>query len=223
MRARNESTASAFARAEVRRLAKRIRQLDDNRDAIGRIVTDSHPELLALTGVGPVVAAQVLNAWSHDGRVSSDTAFASLAGTCPIPASSGKNVRCRLNRGGDRQLNRAISAIVIVRMGGDERTRAYVALRTAEGRGSKEIQWFLKRYVTRKLFRALHFTAPPLRGPADRYRSICRIYDRYLGSSDLLVGLPCGFVSWTMSEAHGCATVSVLDDRYASGCAVKSH
>lgn len=75
--------------------------------------------------------------WSHRGRVRSEAAFAALAGTCPIPASSGNTVRHRLNRGGDRHLNYAIDTIVMVRMGRDQRTKVYVARRISEGKTKK--------------------------------------------------------------------------------------
>ena len=86
--------------------------------------------------------------------------MASLAGTCPIPASSGNTVRHRLNRGGDRRLNRVLTTIVIVRMRVDPDTRAYVARRRAEGRTTKEIMRSLKRYITRQLFRTLAAAHP---------------------------------------------------------------
>jgi transposase len=81
--------------------------------------------------------------------------MASLAGTCPIPASSGNTVRHRLNRGGDRRLNRALTTVVIVRIRVDPATSAYVARRRAEGRTTKEIMRSLKRDITRQLFRTL--------------------------------------------------------------------
>lgn len=118
------------------------------------------PQLLELPGVGAVVAASVLIAWSHPGRVRSEAAMASLAGTCPIPASSGNTVRHRLNRGGGRRLNRALTTITIVRMRIDPDTRAYVARRRAEGRTTKEILRSLKRYITRQLFRTLAAAHP---------------------------------------------------------------
>ncbi len=115
---------------------------------------------MQLTGVGAVVAAAVMIAWSHPGRVRSEAAMASLAGTCPIPASSGNTVRYRLNRGGDRRLNRALTTIVIVRMRIDPATRTYVARRRAEGRTTKEIMRSLKRYITRQLYRTLAAAHP---------------------------------------------------------------
>lgn len=101
------------------------------------------------------MAATILTVWSHPGRVRSEAAFASLAGTCPIPASSGKTTRHRLNRGGDRRLNRVITTVVLVRMRRDEATRAYVTRRKSEGRTSKEIMRVHKRYITRQIFRTL--------------------------------------------------------------------
>lgn len=140
-------------------MAARIRALDielrDNRKALDSLVETTAPDLTATPGVGAVVAAAVLIAWSHPGRLRSEAAFAALAGTCPIPASSGNTVRHRLNRGGDRRLNRALTTVVIVRMRIDPATRAYVARRRAEGRTTKEIMRSLKRYVTRQLFRIL--------------------------------------------------------------------
>jgi transposase len=126
-----------------------------NRAHLDTLVAEQGPKLTTLTGVGSVVAAAVLIAWSHPGRVRSEAAFAAIAGACPIPASSGNTVRHRLNRGGDRRLNRALHTIVLVRMRIDPATRAYVAKRRAQGRTTKEIMRSLKRYVARQLFRSL--------------------------------------------------------------------
>ncbi|MBF7737752.1 transposase, partial [Rhodococcus sp. FH8] len=164
-RARSEDATTATCRAEAVRLAKRIRALDaelvDNRKSLDALVKTNAPELTAAVGVGAVVAATVLIAWSHAGRVRSEAAFASLAGTCPVPASSGNTVRYRLNRGGDRRLNRALTTVVIVRMRVDPQTRTYVERRRGEGRTTKEIMRSLKRYVTRQLYRTLA-TAHPI-------------------------------------------------------------
>lgn len=163
-RDRDENATTATCRHEAVRLARRIRTLDgdlaSNRADITELTRRDTPQLLELVGVGAVVAASVLIAWSHPGRVRSDAAMASLAGTCPIPASSGNTVRHRLNRGGDRRLNRALTTIVIVRMRVDPATRAYVARRRAEGRTTKEIMRSLKRYITRQLFRTLAAAHP---------------------------------------------------------------
>lgn len=163
-RDRSEDSVVRTCRHEAIRLAKRIVALDTelvaNRKALDSAVEDVAPELCELPGVGPVTAACVLTAWSHPGRVRSEAAFAALAGTCPIPASSGNTLRHRLNRGGDRRLNRALTTIVIVRMRTHAPTRAYVARRRQEGRTTKEIMRSLKRYITRQLFRTLAASHP---------------------------------------------------------------
>ena len=112
------------------------------------------PALLEVVGIGPVVAAQLLVSWSHPGRLRPEAAFAALAGAAPIPASSGKTVRYRLNRSGDRQLNRALHTIVLARRAHHPETRAYVARRTAQGKTSKEINRCLKRALARRLYKS---------------------------------------------------------------------
>lgn len=163
-RDRKEDAAISTCRQESTRLAKRIVTLDaelaDNRKDLDAIIEDLAPELRELPGVGSVVAASIMTAWSHPGRVRSEAAFAALAGTCPIPASSGNTLRHRLNRGGDRRLNRALTTVVIVRMRTHAPTRAYVARRRAEGRTTKEIMRSLKRYITRQLYRTLAAAHP---------------------------------------------------------------
>jgi transposase len=106
-------------------------------------------------GVGPIVAATVLCAWSHPGRCRSDAAFAMLGGAAPIPASSGQTVRVRLNRSGDRHLNQALHLIVLTRLRYDPATRAYAQRRRAEGKTNREIRRCLVRYVARQLYRLL--------------------------------------------------------------------
>jgi transposase len=163
-RPRDEDPATAACRREAIRLASRIRALDRdlaaNMAELRQFTAAEVPELLNLPGIGPVVAGTILLAWSHPGRVRSEAAFAALAGTSPIPASSGNTIRYRLNRGGDRQLNRAMTTIVLVRMRHDQTTRNYVTRRRAEGRTTKEIMRILKRYITRQIFRLLTTTHP---------------------------------------------------------------
>jgi transposase len=113
------------------------------------------PWLLELPGVGPISAAQVLVSWSHAGRLRSDAAFAALAGANPIPACSGQVTRHRLNRGADRQLNRALHTIVVARLRDDPATRAYAARRRGEGKSVRDIRRCLKRAVARQLFKLL--------------------------------------------------------------------
>jgi transposase len=151
------------ALAVLRDIARRIRHLEaeaaEHGAAIRAIVRSWRPDLLDLPGVGPIVAATVLAAWSHPGRCRDDAAFAMLAGTAPVPASSGKTVRYRLNRSGDRQLNRALHTIALTRLRRDPRTRAYADRRRAQGKTDREIKRCLKRYIARELYRRLE-TAP---------------------------------------------------------------
>jgi transposase len=119
------------------------------------VVNEVVPGLTDRRGVGPVTAAQAIVSFSHPGRCRSDAAFAALAGTSPLEASSGRTVRHRLNRGGDRALNNAVHTIAMTRMRSCPRTQAYIARRTVEGKTSREIRRCLKRYITRELYRAL--------------------------------------------------------------------
>jgi transposase len=148
----------------LRDLARRVRALKQEAASQEReilmIVRSWRPDLLAQAGVGPIVAATVLCAWSHPGRIHSEAAFAMLAGTAPIPANSGQTTtRYRLNRYGDRQLNRALHTVVTTRLTCHPPTRDYVARRTAEGKTRPEIKRCLKRYVARDLYRLLQADA----------------------------------------------------------------
>ena len=120
------------------------------------------PQLLDEPGVGPIVAAQLIVAWSHHGRVRSEAAFARLAGVAPIPASSGQTTRHRLSRGGDRQLNRALHTVVLHRRQHDPTTKNYIARRIAEGKTRCDATRLLKRYLARHLYRLLQNQEPLL-------------------------------------------------------------
>jgi transposase len=143
----------------LRALGRRIQALrteaTEHEHAIRAIVASWRPDLLDLSGVGPIVAAVVLTAWSHPGRCHSEAAFAMLAGVAPIPASSGKTVRYRLNRSGNRQLNRALHTIALCRLRTDPTTRAYAERRRGQGKTDREIKRCLKRYLARQLYRQL--------------------------------------------------------------------
>ncbi len=159
-RSRVEDVATSAARTEAVRLAKRVVALNEeltaNHTQMTELIRASKAAvLLDETGVGPVTVAVVYTAWSHAGRVRSEAAFAALAGVNPIPASSGNTIRHRLNRGGDRRLNRALHMAVVTRMTHDPDTRAYVERRRTEGRSTKEIRRCLKRYLARHLYRSL--------------------------------------------------------------------
>lgn len=163
-RTRGEDLATATARGEATRLAKRVAALDGELKEITKRITElvRHSPagiLLGQPGIGPVTAAVSLTAWSHPGRIRSEAAFASLAGVSPIPASSDNTVRHRINGGGDRRLNRALHMAVVTCMRMDPRTRTYVERRTTEGRTPREIRRCLKRYVAREIYRRLNTAA----------------------------------------------------------------
>lgn len=143
----------------MRRMARRARQLrteaQTHETQIKEFVMSWRPDLLQLTGIGPIVAATILVVWSHPGRVRNEAAFAMLAGTAPIPASSGQTIRHRLNRRGDRHLNRALHIVAIQRQRHDPRTRVYFERRRAEGKTDREIRRCLKRCITREVFHLL--------------------------------------------------------------------
>ncbi|MGM0931797.1 MAG: IS110 family transposase [Actinomycetota bacterium] len=149
----------AVARAEARRLATAVltrgQELKANHEALSRHVNELAAGIQVIHGVGPVTAAIILAAYSHKGRIRSEAAFAALAGVSPIPASSGNTDRHRLNRGGDRQLNKALDTIARTRMSSDPDTKVYVARRTQEGKTKREIRRILKRYIARQIFRRL--------------------------------------------------------------------
>ncbi len=151
-----EEFATAMAmRATARRALACEREAAELEVQLEALVRQVVPALLEEVGIGPVVAAQVIVSWSHRGRVRSEAAFAQLAGVAPVPASSGQTIRHRLNHSGDRQLNRALHTVVMVRMRQDPTTKVYVARRLAEGKTTREIKRCLKRYVARQLFRQL--------------------------------------------------------------------
>jgi len=115
-----------------------------------------NPHLVAANGVGTDVAGQLLTtAGENHNRLTSEAAFAMLCGVAPIPASSGKTNRHRLNRGGDRQANKALHRVALCRLRWDPRTRNYMQRRTKDGLSKKEIIRCLKRYIARELYQLI--------------------------------------------------------------------
>ena len=151
---------TAATKLAMRSVARRHRALSEEiagLDAhIERLAREAAPELVALDGVGPDTAAALLiAAGDNPDRLRSEAAFAHLCGAAPVQASSGKVVRHRLNPGGNRDANRALHVVALNRLRRDERTRAYVARRTAEGKSKKEAMRCLKRYIVRETYRAI--------------------------------------------------------------------
>lgn len=156
----DDDSLFAVTRLAMRELAQRIQLLDEQlartKIRLSRITTAVAPELVACKGVGPDTASTILvSAGDNPHRLRNERAFASLAGANPIPASSGKTTRHRLNRGGDRQLNSALWRIAIVRLATDDSTRAYLQRRVSEGKTKIEAIRCIKRYIAREVFSAL--------------------------------------------------------------------
>ena len=154
---RDVPTATRFALRSVARrheaLSEEISELEAHLD---RLVAQAAPELVSLPGIGTENAATLLiAAGDNPRRLKSEASFASLCGVSPIEASSGKVVRHRLNRGGNREANRALYMTCLSRMRRDLRTQEYVARRTTEGKSKREIIRCLKRYVAREVYRVL--------------------------------------------------------------------
>ena len=159
-------TESATTAVTLRTLARRslamTAEAAELEKQILAIVRGWRPDLLDQFGVGPIVAATVLCAWSHPGRVRSEAAFAMLAGAAPIPANSGQvTTRYRLNRYGDRQLNRALHVVVLSRQRYHAPTKAYTERRTTNGKTPRDIRRCLKRYIARDLYRLLEHGPSP--------------------------------------------------------------
>ncbi len=163
-RAADPQTATVLA---LRSLARRHQQLSTEINELDKLITPLvrriNPTLYAIFGLGPDTAGQLLvTAGNNPERLRSEAAFAMLCGAAPLPASSGRTDRHRLNRGGDRQANAALYRIVLTRLRHDPRTRAYVERRTAEGLTKKDIMRCLKRYVAREVYTALTHTRKDL-------------------------------------------------------------
>jgi transposase len=164
---RERRDESAVAVAVLRRIAVRIRQLSreiaEIDDQLETITSDLVPELLAECGVGPVCAAQLVVSSGDPSRMRSEASFAALAGTSPVEASSGQIRRHRLNRGGDRQLNRALHVIALNRIRHDPDTRAYQQRLLGRGKTPREARRCVKRLLARRYYHQLR--ANPLLTP----------------------------------------------------------
>jgi transposase len=163
MRPRDHGDPVAFAtRLSLQMLGRRMLVLDEQIERVEKLLRElikqTSPGLLAVYGVGPDTGASLLvAAGDNPERLRSEAAWAHLCGVAPIPASSGKVVRRRLNRGGDRQANAALWGIVFARLINHPPSKAYLERRLKEGRSKREIVRCLKRYVAREVY-------PHLRG-----------------------------------------------------------
>lgn len=144
-------------RRALRSLARRhqqlTREIDELTHELDRLVSEAAPRLISQHGVGTDVAAKLLiAAGDNPHRLTHEAAFAALCGASPVPASSGKTHRHRLNRGGDRQANNALWRVAMVRLSCDPDTREYADRRTKEGHSRRDTVRCLKRYIARQLF-----------------------------------------------------------------------
>lgn len=164
-----EQAVKTALRSLARRAQALSAEIDELEVMIHQLCAATNPALLGAHGVGPdTAAALMVVAGDNPERMHSEQAFAALCGASPIQASSGRTVRHRLNRGGNRQANAALWRIVLVRMATDPRTKAYVAARTRDGKTKKEIIRCLQRYVAREIFRLLTNPQPVPDGAALR-------------------------------------------------------
>jgi transposase len=159
------TSTTAATKTSLRTLARRWQQLQGELDQLDTqlqtLVTSAAPALVALPGVGIDTAGQLLvTAGDNPQRLRSEAAFAHLCGTAPIPASSGRTHRHRLNRGGDRRANHALWRITLVRMRCHPPTRAYVERRTKQGLSKLDIMRCLKRYIAREVYHHLTSLQP---------------------------------------------------------------
>jgi transposase len=165
------SDPAQSAKYALRSLAHRVRDLTaeaaDLERRLAALVEQAAPRTLALLGVGPIHAAQMLiTAGQNIDRSHGEAAFAHVCAADPIPASSGKTTRYRLNPFGDRDANRTPHMIAVVRLRYCDRTRAHVARRTAKGLSKKDIIRCLKRYIVREIYYALRADLKDLALPA---------------------------------------------------------
>lgn len=148
-----EKTALAVMRQMAKRSIELLKQADGHKQELARLVVDVNGALLDQPGVGPIVAAKLLV--SSPERFKSQSAFARANGTAPIPASSGKTNRHRLNRSGDRQVNYAIHMVALSRAKDHPESRAFLDRKISEGKTKKEAMRALKRNLSKRLFKVL--------------------------------------------------------------------
>jgi transposase len=157
---RSADPVTAATKAALSSLAHRVAVLEEEIKELDARITPllkaTAPDLLAVYGVGiDTAAALLVAAGDNPQRLRSEAAWAHMCGVSPLQASSGKVTRYRLNRGGNRQANRALWHIVITRLASDPKTQAYMERRVKDGRSKSEAIRMLKRYVAREVYRHL--------------------------------------------------------------------
>jgi transposase len=162
LRALPQTARVRIARQQVKRIDALTREAESLKRELRDLVRAHRPEMLAETGCGPLCAAILIGQTAGAERFASDAHFARVAGVAPIPVSSGRHDRHRLDRGGNRQLNRALHVIAITRGRIDPTTRAYLARKEAEGKSRMEAMRCLKRHLARRYYRLLSERQRPI-------------------------------------------------------------
>src|SRR5215213_1980959 len=159
--ARAEQTMRVrIARDELRRLRELTQAINQLEREIAGLVAQIAPQLLCEPGFGPLTAAKLVGEIAGANRFESDAKLARAAGVAPIPVSSGKTNRHRLDRGGNRQINATIHRIAVTRLRCHRETQDYIARKRAEGKSTKEAIRCLKRHLTRRLWHLLQTSGP---------------------------------------------------------------
>lgn len=154
------------AKAQLRRINEITKEQKELFAELTTLIQAHAPQLLEQRSIGTVTAAVIIGRTAGAQRFRSEACFARHAGTAPIPATSGKTVRYRLHRGGDRQLNRAIHIVALGRMAWDPTTRAYIERRVSDGKTKREAIRCLKRHIARQIWHLLYTTQPPVQTPS---------------------------------------------------------
>ena len=160
-----------IAKAQLRRINDITKEQLELFAEITDLIKAHAPALLEQRSIGTVTAAVIIGRTAGARRFRSEACFARHCGTAPIPASSGKTVRHRLHRGGDRQLNRAIHIIALGRLAWDPETRAYIERKVSEGKTKREALRCLKRHIARQIWHLLYNTNPSSPAPFQRPRN----------------------------------------------------
>ena len=157
-----QSTRVRIARDELRRLRELSQTIKSLEAEIAALVASIAPQLLSEPGFGPLTAAKLVGEIAGANRFASDAKLARSAGLAPIPVSSGKTNRHRLDRGGNRQINAAIHRVAVTRARCHPETKAYITRKTAEGKTNREAIRCLKRHLARRIW---HLLQPPTSEP----------------------------------------------------------
>jgi transposase len=172
LRALPQTARVRIAREQTKRIEVLTREAEALKRELRDLVRAYRPELLEETGCGPLTAAILIGQTAGAERFESDAHFARMAGVAPVPVSSGRQDRHRLDRGGNRQLNRALHIIAITRGRLDPETRAYLQRKEAEGKSRMEAMRCLKRHLARRYHRLLLRANSPVAREGGRSDSV---------------------------------------------------